>query len=79
MGNITKVILQDICISLRIALNINQWFRTNHYIWRFTDYDKNYKCSIEKYNIKNFYPSITEKKHSRGMKFTKGIYFDSRW
>ena len=32
MGKISKIILQDICAALRIALNINQWRSTEDFI-----------------------------------------------
>ena len=61
MGKISKVIPQDICTTLRIVLNINQWHSAEDCIKRFKDYDKNVKFSFIKYDIKENYPSITEK------------------
>ena len=70
MGKISKIILQDICSTLRIALDINQWRCTNDCIKWVKNYDKNGKCSFVKYVIKDFYPSITEKNCRRGIKFS---------
>ena len=44
MGKISKIILQDICAILRIALNINQWHSTEDCIEWFHNLDKNDKC-----------------------------------
>ena len=62
MGKVSKIFVQDICASLRIALNINQWRNIQDCIKWFKEYDKDNKCSFVKYYIKEFYPSITEKK-----------------
>ena len=61
MGRVSKIILQDICATLRIALNINQWRNTHDCIKWFKEHDKNNKCSFVKYDIKEFYSFITEK------------------
>ena len=61
MGKISKAILQDICATLRRALDINQWRDMNNCFEWFKDNGKNDKCSFIKYNNKKFYPSITEK------------------
>ena len=62
MGKISKVVLQDICATFSIALNINQWCNMNHCIKWFRNYSKNDKCFSIKFGIKEFYPSIIEKK-----------------
>ena len=61
IGKVSKIIVQDICASLRIALNINQWWSTQDCIKWFKEYDKDDRCSFIKYDIKEFYPSITER------------------
>lgn len=63
MGRISKVILQEICDILKIALNINQWHNTSDCIKWFNNYNKNNKWSFIKYNIKEFYSSIIGKKN----------------
>ena len=60
IGRISKIIVQEICESLRLALNINQWRSTNDCIKWFEEYEKDDRCSFIKYDIKDFYPSITE-------------------
>ena len=50
MGKIKKIILQDICATLRIAFIINQW----RIKW-FKNLDKNNKCSFIRYDIREFY------------------------
>ena len=37
----------------------------------FTDYDKNDKCAFVKYDIKEFYPSITEKAADEALQLDK--------
>ena len=61
IGRVSKIIVQDICASLRLALNINQWRITKDCIKWFEEYDKNDRCSFIKYDIREFYPSITER------------------
>ena len=39
-GKVCKIIVQDICASLRITLNINRWRSTKDYIKWFEEYDK---------------------------------------
>ena len=75
MGRISKVILQDICSTLRIALNVNQWRNTNDCIKWFNDYEKNDKCSFIKYDIKEFYPSITEKVFEEALSLAREYMF----
>ena len=70
MGKISKVILQDICATLRIVLNINQCRSTEDCIKWFKDYDKNVKCSFIKYDIKENYSSI-EKTVDEALNLTK--------
>ena len=60
IGRVNKIIVQDICDSLRLALNINQWRSTKDCIKWFEEYDKNNRCSFINYDIREFYPSITE-------------------
>ena len=71
MGKISNVILQDICTTLRTALNINQWQDTNDYIKLFTGCDTNDKCSFIKYDIRVFYSCITEKAINETLKLVK--------
>ena len=41
IGRISKIIVQEICDSLRLALNINQWRSTKDCIKWFEEYEKN--------------------------------------
>ena len=59
------------CAMLRIALNINQWRCTNNCIKWFKDYDKNDKCFIVKYDIKDNYPFLTEKTIDETLNLTR--------
>ena len=54
-----------------LALNINQWRSTNDCIKCFEKYEKNDRCSFIKYDIKDFYPSITERTLERALDLDK--------
>ena len=71
IGRISKIIVQEICDSLRLALNINQWRSTKDFIKWFEEYEKNDRCSFIKYDIKDFYPSITERTLDRALDLAK--------
>ena len=71
IGRISKIIVQEICESLRLALNINQWRSTNDCIKWFEEYEKDDRCSFIKYDIKDFYPSITERTLDRALDLAK--------
>ena len=71
IGRVNKIILRDICASLRRALNINQWRSTKDYIKWFEEYDKDDRCSFIKYDIREFYPSITERALDRALDLAK--------
>ena len=55
----------------KIALNINQWRSTKDCIKWFEEYDKDDWCSFIKYDIKEFYPSITERTLDRALDLAK--------
>ena len=46
IGSVSKIIVQDICASLRLALNINQWRITKDCIKWFEEYNKDDRCSF---------------------------------
>ena len=71
IGRVSKIIVQDICDSLRLALNINQWRSTKDCIKWFEEYDVNDRYSFIKYDIKDFYPSITERTLDRALDLAK--------
>ena len=71
IGKISKIILQDNCATLRIALNINQWCSTVDCIKWFNNLDKNDKCSFIKYDIREYYLSIMEKAVNGAKKLAK--------
>ena len=61
MSKISKIILQDICATLRITLDINQWRSTEDCNKWFYNLEKSDKCFFIKYDIREFYQSITKK------------------
>ena len=71
---VSKIIVQEICNSLRLALNINQWRSTKDCIKWFEEYDKDDRCSFIKYDIKDFYPSITERTLDRALDWLRNIW-----
>ena len=71
MGKISQQIVQEICESLRIALNINQWRSTLDCIKWFEGADINDNCAFIKYDIKDFYPSITEEVLNKAIDLAK--------
>ena len=52
-------------------MSINQWRSTNDCIKWFEEYEKDNRCSFIKYDIKDFYPSITEKTLDRALDLAK--------
>ena len=71
IGRVSKIIVQDICDSLRLALNINQWRSTKDCLKWFEEYDRDDRCSFIKYDIREFYPSITERAFDRALDLAK--------
>ena len=71
IGRVSKIIVQEICDSLRLALNINQWRSTKDCIKWFEECDKDDRCSFIKYDIREFYPSITERALDRALDLAK--------
>ena len=55
----------------RLALNINQWRSTKDCIKWFEEYEKDDRCSFIKYDIRDFYPSITKRTLDRALDFAK--------
>ena len=66
-----KLFVQEICDSRRLALNINQKRSINDCIKWFEEYEKDDRCSFIKYDIKDFYPSITERTLDRALDLAK--------
>ena len=54
ISRVSKTIVQDICASLRLALDINQWRSTKDCIKWFEEYDKNDRCSFSNMILGNF-------------------------
>ena len=71
IGRVSKIIVPEICDSHSLALNINQWRSTENCIKLFEEYEKNDRCPFIKYDIKDFYPSITEKTLDRALDLVK--------
>ena len=59
------------CRLINPALNINQWRSTKDCMTWFEEYDKDDRCSFIKYDIREFYPSITERTLDRALDLAK--------
>ena len=71
IGRISKVVLDNINICLRNTLGINQWKSTNNVIDWFTNIQEKGKHTFTMFDIKDFYPSITETLLRNAMNFAK--------
>ena len=72
LGRISKVILESINNQVRNALNLNQWKSTQSVIDWFNNIKDKQKHRFMVFDVKDFYPSITEELLS------KAIYFANR-
>ena len=78
MGQISKIMLQDICETLRIALRVNQWRSTSDCIKWFNNTNIHQRCTFIKYDIRDFYPSINKKNFAQSIPTSKAIHTHSR-
>ena len=71
IGRVSKVILDKINTSLRTKTKVNQWKSTNNVIdWFKGIQDKN-SYTFTMFDIKDFYPSITESLLKEALEFAK--------
>ena len=71
LGKISKIILQDICSTLRIATKVNQWRNTAECIGWFNEIENKNHCTFIQYDIKDFYPTINENTMFKAIKLAK--------
>ena len=71
MGKISKKILQHHNNIVRKAIGVEQWRETQTVIEWFKKIPKKNKCRFLKFDIDNFYPSITEKTLKESIDFAK--------
>ena len=71
LGRISKVILEKVNKQLRTSLNLNQWKSTSNVIEWFTNIKEKHKHKFMMFDVKDFYPSITEKLLHNAIKFAE--------
>ena len=60
VGRVSKVIIQNINNEIRDQINFNQWTNTADVIKWFNNIPNKTRCNFIKFDIVDFYPSITE-------------------
>ena len=73
LGRISKAILEKMNKQLRTSLNLNQWKSTSSVIEWFTNIAEKNKHKFMMFDVKDFYPSITEKLLTNALKFAERI------
>ena len=71
LGRISKTILESINSNLRNKFNLNQWKCTEEVIDWFKNINKKNKHTFMMFDVKDFYPSITEKLLKNAIKFAE--------
>ena len=71
MGRISKSILDKINKELKASLQINQWKNTNEVIQWFKNIPEKETKTFTVFDIKDFYPSITENLLKKAISFAK--------
>ena len=73
LGRISKVILEDINKRIRTSLGINQWKNTASVIEWFKNIHEKHKHKFMVFDVKDFYPSISEKLLNDSLKFAESF------
>ena len=73
MGIVSKHILQRINAEIRNSTGLNQWRSTSSVISWFTNISDKQKCKFMKFDIVDFYPSITEDLFRRSFEYAKSL------
>ena len=71
LGKISKGILQKVNSTLRNILGLNQWRDPNQVIEWFKNIDGKSSCTFTTFDVKEFYPSITEPLLRKAINFAK--------
>ena len=61
LGKISTCILEEVNNTIKTTLNLNQWKNTNEVIDWFINIENKHQYTFIQLDIKDFYPSITEK------------------
>ena len=71
LGKISKNVLEEINTKLRSTLELNQWKSTRSVIEWFNNIENKKNCAFIQLDIKDFYPSVTEKILDNAIEFAK--------
>ena len=71
LGKISKNILEEIKTELRSILELNQWKSTRSVTEWFNNIENKKNCAFIQLDIKDFYPSTTEKILNNAIEFAK--------
>ena len=71
IGHVSKVYLDQINKNIRTSLKLNQWKNTTNVIHWFEKIENKDTCTFVQLDIKDFYPSITEKIFDSAINFAK--------
>ena len=71
LGRISKTIIENINYNLRTRFNLNQWKSTGDVIDWFKNINEKNEHTFMMFDVKDFYPSISEKLLKNAMKFAE--------
>lgn len=71
LGAIRRVIIQNLCDSLRAATQVNQWKNTNECLDWFKNIKDKEKLVFIKYDICDIYSSVTGKSLADALDYAK--------
>ena len=78
IGKISKIVLEKINKKLLKELDSNQWKNTDDVICWFRNIPSKSECKFIQLDIKEFYPSITEKSLNNAITFAKDYIWISK-
>ena len=78
IGKISKIVLEKINKKLLKELDSNQWKNTDDVICSFRNIPSKSECKFIQLDIKEFYPSITEKSLNNAITFAKDYIWISK-
>ena len=73
LGKISKKIIEQINQEILNKIDVNQWKNTDNVISWFNNIENNKDCTFIQFDIKNFYPSITEEILEEAISFAKSL------
>ena len=79
LGRISKTILDNINMKLFQATKINQWKNTISTIKWFNSLKNKHLMKLVMFDIKDFYPSITQDLLNKALNFSSEYIYISKW